>query len=198
MSLLVGTAIAGVALAERGQAQSPFRLEYTVEELGTGRFDYEFDLILDNADASWSPGQEFDWFVFGDVPSGQSSPLTDWTFDPARSDPSLQTLTFSQGGHNGPTVGYGASAQLPGYAPMAIGDTLEWAGTATSRAEAIAWSNLSFSPGATRANFEAARQVEAESTSIPERSSAIAILGVGVVIAAKIWQTAIAQPHRRR
>lgn len=188
MCWVTTTAIAGVTLAEQVQAQSPFRLEYTVEELDSGRFDYEFDLILDNADNSWSPGQEFDWFVFGDVPMGQSSPLTDWIFDPSRSDPNLQALTFSTGGHNGPTVGYGATVQFPGYVPTAIGDTLEWAGTATSLADEIAWSNLRLSPGATRANFEAASLAAPKSPAIAEPSSVFSILLVGTALAMGVWK----------
>ena len=59
------------------------RLEYSVVDLGAGTFQYEFSLILDNHDGTWTAGQAFNWIIFGDIPGPYASPLQNWVGDPA-------------------------------------------------------------------------------------------------------------------
>jgi len=119
LSLLISTsAMAAVA--------SPLDLSYTVTNLGTSSYDYNFTLTLDNNDSSWVAGQQFDWIIFGDAAYPGASPLTD--FVGAVAPAPYSGFTNSGGGHNGPTFYEGG----PGWVPNAVGDTLTWSGTSSA------------------------------------------------------------------
>jgi hypothetical protein len=108
---------------------SPLRLEYSVTDLGSGLYDYEFDLILDNNDGTWVSGQAWGWLIFGDDLS--ESPLTDFIGDPndLPAGPWDEYGFTSGEGHNGPTL-YGTSDIF--WKPSLIGETLSWSGTSTA------------------------------------------------------------------
>ncbi len=71
--------ILSIFFAASFSGATPLRLEYSVEDLGTGLFQYEFSLILDNNDGSWFSGQGFNWIIFGDnLHPYSNSPLTNF------------------------------------------------------------------------------------------------------------------------
>ena len=100
----------------------PLRLDYEVTPLGGGVFNYDFSFVNDNNDGSWSSGQSFRWFVFGDVPFGGTPPLTSFIGDPTSFVNSPYTsFTTSGGGHNGPTL----NPVLTDWVPSGVGDSFQ-------------------------------------------------------------------------
>jgi hypothetical protein len=112
---------------------TPLTLDYTVIDtgLGTSRYLYNFDLVLDNHDNSWFAGQQWDWIIFGDRnyypinPSFAGTGHWNWlSYD------SIITPGSTSGGHNGPSLGINSNyVLLPGWNPASIGSTLSWSGT---------------------------------------------------------------------
>ena len=87
----------------RTSATTPLRLDYCVQALGGGSYQYAFTLTLDNHDGSWVAGQGWRWFIFGDRQQG-SSPLQNWVIDPSSLPVGPWNQMSSSGGyHNGPT-----------------------------------------------------------------------------------------------
>jgi hypothetical protein len=125
LSVLAILGSAGLAAA------TPLRMEYCVEDLGGGTFEYTFTLILDNNDGSWQPGQGWRWLIFGDEPGAGSggtgvSPIDGFIGDPTYLPIGPWTgYSTSGGGHNGPTL----SSVLEYWIPTAVGETLTWGGT---------------------------------------------------------------------
>jgi MYXO-CTERM domain-containing protein len=167
VALLAVTVLAGTAHA------SPIRLDYIVTPQA-GDFLYEFTFVADNNDGSWAPGQSFRWFVFGDAPSGQTSPLTAFAGDPNSFVNSPYTgFGRTSGGHNGPDL----QPVLTDWIPANIGDSFSFSGTSTADLQQgqLLWSNVtngSTNPGV-RADFEVAQRV-------PE-PGALALLAVGAL-----------------
>ncbi len=150
-------AVGGLAAAA---SASPFTLTYCATASSGGGYIYNFKLTMDNNDGSWAPGQGIGWIVFGDAPSGETSPIADFAVDPS----SLPIGPWTQiqgtgGGHNGPTFGPVVVQQPPFdaifWVPEAVGDSLEWAGFAANDtpAGAMQWSAL-FAQGRGVVNFE--------------------------------------------
>ena len=112
---------------------SPLRFDYSVRDIGSGLYDYEFRLILDNNDDSWVAGQGWQWIVFGDNPDGYdaASPLTDFTGDtsdlPIGPYDSYGTTTGAVD-HAGPTLEF----RVHFWTPTAVGQYLHWSGTSTA------------------------------------------------------------------
>ena len=141
---------------------TPLTMEYAVTDLGTGLYQYDFELILDNHDGSWVSGNEWDWITFADAPVGSTSPLADFSNFVATDLPAGSILTNSSGGHNGPTLALtNGSAGLPGWVPAAIGESLLWSGTsATFLGQGdLLWSSLITGGGASSVSFEVANLV---------------------------------------
>jgi hypothetical protein len=131
-------------------------LQYCVQDLGGGLFQYQFWLTVDNNDGTFQPGQGWRWFIWGDA-NGSPSPLTNWVGDPASLPVGPWTFyTSSGGGHNGPTFG----DVLAYWQPPFQGATLTWRGTSTAN---LGQGDLLFSTlagtlgGGVGANFEVAR-----------------------------------------
>lgn len=169
-----------IILSSTGIAQaSPIRLDYAVNDMGGGLFDYEFSLVLDNNDNSWAPGQGWRWLIFGDAPYPSSSPLTDFVGD--LGDLPIGPWTgygASSGGHNGPDL----QSVLDYWVPTSIGETLSWSGTSTAN---LAQGDLLFSTiagtlnNAIAADFEVANRID-YGAQIPEPSG-IALLAMGLM-----------------
>jgi hypothetical protein len=116
------------AVTGTASATTPLRLDYCVESLGGGLYQYSFTLTLDNNDGSWVAGQGWDWLTFGDG-QGQLSALTNWTIAPGTFPLGPWTeMDSSSGGHNGPTFGPVTNAY---WVPVSVGDSLSWSGTST-------------------------------------------------------------------
>jgi hypothetical protein len=152
--LVAGFAMTLFMLGTGGFARAtPLSLDYSVTDIGGGRYNYEFELVLDNNDGSWSAGQGWRWFVFGDqycAPSPLTNFIGDYTDLPIGPWTNFST---SSGGHNGPTLGY----VLDYWVPTSIGDTLSWSGTSTAN---LAQGELLFSTIAGTLNSGVAADLE--------------------------------------
>lgn len=170
-------AAAGVLVTGSSPAVSTLSLAYTVHPTAPGSYAYNFTLSLADA-AGWSVGDQYDWIIFGDSPFETTSPLNDFhnfqTLDPL-------TLAYSTGGHNGPTIGFGESVAPPGWAPLAVGDSISWRGVSANYLGEgeLLWSTLISSGNGPPANFGSATlQVSA----VPEADTwAMMVIGFGAL-----------------
>jgi hypothetical protein len=106
----------------------PLTLFYSIDDLGGGVFNYEFQLKLTNLDNSWQPGQGWRWFIWGDCQSCPT-PLTNFIGDQGHLPVGPWTQYSSSGGfHNGPTF----ASVLDYWIPTKEGETLTWSGTSTA------------------------------------------------------------------
>lgn len=158
---------------------TPIKLDYSVESIGAGTFNYEFYLTLDNNDGSWAAGQGWGWLVFGDAPRFVASPLTDFVGDPADFPIGpWDGYSLSSGGHNGPTL----VNALVYWTPTFVGETLNWSGTSTAdllQGEFL-FSTLRSVNDAVLADYEVATRIAPNVASVPE-PSALALLGLGLL-----------------
>lgn len=156
-SLLVSAFVVLCLVSSVAQA-TPFRLDYVKTQDGAF-FNYDFRLIADNNDGTFTPGTELDFLIVGDVENGQS-PFTErdafFTSVPANT-----LATFATGFHNGPTLGFVDSSVGGDFlAFAAIGDFVEFSGrSSTDVADGqLLWSHLFPSP--TTGEFVVANRVE--------------------------------------
>lgn len=186
-SLAITLGAVGLSLAAAPAAEAKvLDLDYTVSPIGGGAYQYDFWLKLTNADGTWTPGNQFDWIIFGDRSGfGQPSGLCPTSCSSAQftnfssPDPNA-TLNFSGGGHEGPTISYGAnSVLLPGWQPAGVGSVLRWSGRSSIM---LGKGQLYFTTLATngpRADFQLANQI---ASAVPEPATwVMMILGVGMV-----------------
>ncbi len=188
----IGTLVLALCLSSLVQA-TPLRLDYAVSDLGTGRYEYNFSLVLDNHDGSWASGQGWGWFIFGDTPdSAAGSPLTDFVIDSADLPVGPWTgLSTSYGGHNGPTF----SDVLAKWFPLAVGDALTWSGTSTAdlaQGELLFSTLVTYPGGTVAADFEVANRLG----SVPE-PPVTALLLLGLLVPAFRQRVVIARRNRR-
>lgn len=198
ISIAGGTALfalGAVNMISPAQAAS-LNLNYTVENLVDGWFNYSFQLKVDNADNSYVPGQAWRWIIFGDVQgkdNGQGnfsaeSNLTNWVGDLSKSSPWVASFSSSGGGHNGPTLyGNPGNSVKTWWIPSDVNDYLYWSGKSTAK---LSQGELLFSTidgtlnGATPANFKVANEVD--SLAVPEPLTVFgSILGLGILGAVK-------------
>lgn len=137
--------IMAACVVPRETHATPLSLSYCVEATPSGNFKYTFTLTLTNADATWQPGQTFNWIVFGDVLLGES-PLADFSgIDPLPVPWADEGFNYSTGTHNGPTLlDFGRSMSFYGWQPFQIGDSRTWEGYSAAYVPAgqLLWSNL--------------------------------------------------------
>ncbi|RJP38602.1 MAG: hypothetical protein C4547_04290 [Phycisphaerales bacterium] len=144
----------GALIVPAAVAQPQILLAYDYVDIGGGRFEYEFELSLDDR---WSPGMGWRWFIFGDCRSCPS-PLTSFVGDP--NDLPIGPWTAygsSGGGHNGPTLHY----VLDYWIPQSQDEKLNWSGTSTAALDepALLYSTIAGTVGgATPADFAVATQ----------------------------------------
>src|SRR4028119_2334203 len=85
ISIAGGTAmfaLGTVNMISPAQAAS-LNLNYTIESLTDGWYNYSFQLKVDNTDNSYVPGQAWRWIVFGDgsTQNNGEGTLTNWVGD---------------------------------------------------------------------------------------------------------------------
>ena len=110
-------------------------------------------------------------------PDGNGGVGSDWTTLGFAAP--ISGITFSAGGHNGPTLAIGASGvSLPGWQPTAVGEFLAWSGTSHILIPDgdLYWSSIVTGGNARTVEFELANEI---SSSVPEPSS-LALLGLGL------------------
>jgi PEP-CTERM putative exosortase interaction domain len=196
ISIAGGTALFAlgtVNMISPAQAAS-LNLNYTVENLTDGWFNYSFQLKVDNTDNSYIPGEAWRWIIFGDKPFYSPDPpfgegtLPNWVGDLSKSSPWIKSFSSSNGGHNGPTLdGNSDIPVLTWWIPSDVNDYLYWSGKSTAN---LSQGELLFSTlagtlnGATPADFKVANQVD--SLAVPEPLTVFgSILGLGVLGAVK-------------
>jgi hypothetical protein len=180
-------ALGAVNMISPAQAAS-LNLNYTVEDLTDGWFNYNFQLKVDNTDNSYVPGQAWGWIIFGDEPGTNDGDgtLTNWVGDLSKSLPWIN-FGISFGGHNGPTLyGNPDNSDLTFWTPSDVNDYLYWSGKSTANLSQgeLLFSTLYTLNGATPADFKVADQVD--SLPVPEPLTVFgSILGLGVLGAVK-------------
>ena len=157
-------------------------LSYSTSDIGGGLYQYDFVLRVTNQDGTYTVGDNYNWIIFGDVPFGNTSPISDFAvISESFSNPDVY-FTSSSGGHNGPTWidAIDINAADAGWVPTGVNDFVTWSGTSsTNVTQGLQWSNLG---GSFRHDFLNARYV-------PEPTS-IAIFGSIGLIAFRRRRTA--------
>jgi len=152
-----GVAAAFVLAASISTAQAtPFTVDYTITDLGGGSYQYNIDVTLDNNDGSWSAGQEFDWFSFGnqDPETGGGGAFG----DPILSNvPAPFSANVSTGGLNGPTLCVSSCTLGDGYYEPSLNDVFSFTIVASTFLGAgdLIWSNLQASANNTATRIAA-------------------------------------------
>jgi hypothetical protein len=184
-------ALGTVNMISPAQAAS-VNLNYTVENLTDGWFNYSFQLKVDNTDNSYIPGQAWAWIIFGDdpfptYPHFGHGTLTNWVGDLSKSSPWISGFGTSGGGHNGPTLfGNPGNSAFTWWTPSDVNDYLYWSGKSTANLPQgeLLFSTFETLNGATRANFKVANEVD--SLVVPEPLTVFgSILELGVLGAVK-------------
>ena len=175
-SLLFFSSVAALAALAGTANATPLRLDYSVNQLGTLQYHYDFTLTVDNHDGSFAAGQGWGWLMFGDqqnAPTNLGAYVMDSTVYPVGPWTSLGT---SQGFHNGPTLLplVDVNTNFVNWFPAGVGSQLHWAGTANVSLPdgTLLFSTLNPVNRAVAADFEPAHLV---STPEPASMAALAL-----------------------
>ena len=124
---IVGT-VHAATIPTTTSAVNSVELEYSVTSLGSGSYDYQFKLSLDNADNMWSSGHGWGLITVGSGLGSNTVNLTGFTGD--SSDLPVGPFTGFQAvsGQTGPVLGMANEFWIP----TAVGDALYWSGTSTA------------------------------------------------------------------
>jgi hypothetical protein len=191
ISIAGGTALFAlgtVNMISPAQAAS-LNLNYTVENLTDGWFNYSFQLKVDNTDNSYVPGQAWAWIIFGDSPTQNNGEgtLPNWVGDLSNSSPWVASFSRTFGSHNGPTLyGNPGNSVLAWWTPSDVNDYLYGSGKSTANLPQgeLLFSTIDAFNGAIPADFKVANQVD--SLPVPEPLTVFgSILGLGVLGAVK-------------
>ncbi len=149
---------------------TPLRVDFSVTDIGSGYYQYDFTFILDNNDSSWISGNSWDWLIFGDRSSGNTGPSPfrpsgsfDWIWLSGDAD----ILGFSSGGREGPLSCFVSNCGVSdgGWTPTAVGDSFSGSGKSTIFIQGdVYWTALQASNGATTAHQQEANRVPLPST----------------------------------
>jgi hypothetical protein len=163
--------VSAVACLSFGAAQgASLNLSYIKSSLGGGMWQYDMTLSVDTSTTGWSPGMGWAWLTFGDSPVSGGSPFNDFVMTSSFPVGPWFGLTFSSGGHNGPTFN---SPVVP-WVPTASTDTLNWVGKSATNAPtgSLKFSTLIPSGGATAADFKTMTEI------VPEPASFLVLGGL--------------------
>ena len=120
-------ALAVLSLAVSSAQADPTTLWYEVTDIGGGLYDYEFSLVLDNHDGTWTPGEKWINIIFADS-AGFPMLLIDFVGDPG----DLPIGPFDDYGWViGAHYGYTLVPRTRWWEPTAVGESLNWSGTST-------------------------------------------------------------------
>lgn len=179
MTIRIHRLLAAIAASyAAAAAATPLAMSYSIADAGPGSYLYSFTLTLDNHDGTWTPGDNYNWIVFGDDPVGPT-PLTDYVATSNLVGPFFANyVTF--GAHVGPTlIAFDPDVYQAGWIPAGVGDTLNWSGTSSAylgQGELL-FSNVMGKDFHHLANFEVATL-----QAIPEpQTYALMLAGLGVV-----------------
>jgi len=50
--------VSALVMASSASHATPLILDYTIQDIGAGKYKYDFELVLDNHDATWVAGQQ--------------------------------------------------------------------------------------------------------------------------------------------
>lgn len=176
--------VAGSLSAASAHAALELRMDYAVTALGGGQFQYDFALVMDNHNSTWTPGQGWTWIIFGDATFGNTSPLTGFIGNVGSLPSGFTGFTDSSGGHNGPTLSPVVGNH---WIPTAVGQRITWSGTSTADLQqgSLLFSTLQNTGGATLANFVVANRVASINPTVPEPAS-LALWSLGALGCA-VW-----------
>lgn len=166
--ILSASVLAGLAALS---SAASLALCYTATPNGN-LYDYTMTLSVDTSQSAWSAGMGWTWITFGDVNSGTST-LADFTLTSAPPSPFNQ-LSFSSGGHNGPTWLFDANG-IVYWTPTSANDTLTWTGTSANPGapDTLQFSELMVTGGASADNFK-----DMEVCPVPEPASLLVLGGL--------------------
>lgn len=172
MRRLLVCALALAALAGSSSAAS-LNLTYSIAPAGS-LWAYNMTLSVDTSVSSWAPGMGWSWITFGDVPNNGTSPLADFSLTSAPPAP-YASLSFSSGGHNGPSWIFDGASNIAYWTPTSAADTISWSGTSSFHATpgSLQFSELLTQSGATNDNFKNMIQ-----SAVPEPASLLVLGGL--------------------
>ena len=165
--LLIGTFVLGGFAAASNAAN--LNLDYIITPAGA-LWSYDLTLSVDTSGSAWAPGQGWTWITFGDVAGPGTSPLSDFVLTSSLPVGPWTALSFSSGGHNGPTWLIGTTG-ITYWVPAAANETISWTGTSSFHATpgSLFFSELLVQGGASVDNFKEMREV------VPEPASMLAL-----------------------